>query len=124
MDDQNPILPRDTEVLISNDHAGFHFSQIIENEEGFIDYALGRGAPVSGTTGVAGDAPKFTLSKSKNGKWFPGGSLSNEWIESEWIIKFLRGRTRADHVILESEAMLYGLAETFFWASTDEVYCA
>ena len=107
------VKPNEQEILTNDEHPGFDLSQIIEKEEGFIEYALECGAPVSGTTGVAGDAPKFTLSKSKNGKWHPGGSLSKHLIDSEWIIKFLRGRTRADHVILESEALLYQLAETF-----------
>jgi serine/threonine-protein kinase HipA len=97
--------------MIDDQHPGFELAQILEKEEGFLDYALECGAPVSGTTGVAGDAPKFTLSKSIHDRWYPGGSLSKKYIDSEWIIKFLRGRTKADHVILESEAQLYRLAE-------------
>ncbi|MBF0199639.1 MAG: type II toxin-antitoxin system HipA family toxin [Planctomycetes bacterium] len=105
------VKPTQHTLSQNNKHEGFDLAQVLDKQEGFIEYALSCGAPVSGTTGVAGDAPKFTLSKSFNGKWHPGGSISSSLVESEWIIKFLRGRTKADHVILESEAELYRLAE-------------
>jgi serine/threonine-protein kinase HipA len=105
------VQPANIDLETNDKHEGFQLSQILDKEESFIDYALECGSPISGTTGVAGDAPKFTLAKSVNGNWYPGGSISNSLIESEWIIKFLRGRTQADHIILESEAGLYRIAE-------------
>jgi serine/threonine-protein kinase HipA len=89
---------------------GFSLDEILIKNEDFLEYAFQRGAPVSGTTGAAGDAPKFMLTQSKNGNWHPAGGLRESEVKSEWIIKFLRGRTKNDHMILESEPCLYSMA--------------
>ena len=93
-------------------HEGFSLEEIVNKNEEFIEFAQARGVPVSGTTGAGGDAPKFLLSKSKNGSWHPSGCLSDHDVDSEWIIKFLRGRQKMDHLILETEPHLYRLAES------------
>ena len=56
-------------LLYNEPHEGFSLEEIVNKNEGFIEFAQERGMPVSGTTGAAGDAPKFLLTKSKTGKW-------------------------------------------------------
>lgn len=97
-------------LQVDPNHPGFDLQDIIHKSESFLDYAIEKGAAVSGTTGAAGDAPKYLVSKSKIDKWHPSASIPQDQIESEWIVKFLRGRTKEDHLILESEAQCYQLA--------------
>lgn len=56
-------------------HPGFEQSEIVARAEKFIEYAHGHGAPVAGSSGVQGDAPKFLLTQDRMGHWHADGAL-------------------------------------------------
>ena len=96
------------------DHPGFKKSEIIKRQEEFIDYAYRAGAPVSGSSGAGGDAPKYLLRESLNGKWHSDGALPDSDTKNFWIVKFPRGnRSKADCLILKAEASYYQVASAF-----------
>lgn len=85
-------------------HPGFEKTEIIEQREGFIEYARSHGAPVSGSTGAHGDAPKYLLTQDQSEKWHADGALSDEHAKQHWIVKFPRGRNDRDYQVLRNEA--------------------
>ncbi len=83
---------------------GFDYSDVITKKEQFIEYAHEHGAPVAGSTGAQGDAPKFLLTEDKKGKWHADGALSDELTAKHWLVKFPRGKQESDRIILKNEA--------------------
>ena len=95
------------------DHPGFEKSDIVNRHEDFIEYAEKNGALVAGATDVQGEAPKFLMSRDCRGKWHPDGALPDSEVEKFWLIKFPRGTTDQDRLILKNEAPYYEVARSF-----------
>jgi serine/threonine-protein kinase HipA len=85
-------------------HPGFTVSEIINKNEDFISYALEAGAPVTGSSGAHGDAPKFLLTQDHDNMWHADGALPDTRASKHWIVKFPRGRHESDRKILRNEA--------------------
>jgi len=77
----------------------------------FIEYARGHGAPVSGSTGVQGDAPKFLLTLDYKNHWHADGVLPDSQALKHFIIKFPRGHLDSDKAVLRNEAAYYQVAK-------------
>lgn len=92
-------------------HNGFNTSEIIEKNENFINYALECGAPVTGSSGAHGDAPKFLLTQDYHDMWHADGALADKDAKKHWIVKFPRGRHESDKKILRNEAEYMLLAK-------------
>jgi len=99
------------ELLNHDQHPGFDKSEIIKRAEMFIEYARGHGAPVSGSTGVQGDAPKFLLTLDYNNHWHADGVLSDSQALQHFIVKFPRGHLDSDKAVLRNEAAYYQVAK-------------
>ena len=100
-------------VLQSEDslpHPGFTQAEIVERAEGFIEYAHSHGAPVAGSSGVQGDAPKFLLTQDKHGRWHADGALPDSLAKKHWIVKFPRGHLSSDYAVLRNEFFYYKVA--------------
>jgi serine/threonine-protein kinase HipA len=97
----------------SGSHPGFTEEEIIEKKADFIEYAEARGAVVTGATDVAGDAPKFLLARDRKRRWHPDGSLEDRDVLDCWLVKFPRGKTKADLTVLRNEAPYYEVARSF-----------
>lgn len=91
-------------------HPGFTKEKILERNEDFISYALETGAPIAGSSGAQGDAPKFLLTEDQQGKWHADGALIDSKAKKHWIIKFPRGKHDSDKKILKNEAEYMRLA--------------
>jgi serine/threonine-protein kinase HipA len=91
-------------------HEGFERVEVIDRGADFIEYAFERGAPVAGSTGAQGEAPKFLLSEDHAGRWHAEGALGDAQIARHWLVKFPRGRHESDLAILEEEARYMELA--------------
>jgi len=61
-------------------HLGFTYTVVVQRQEDFIEYAWQHGAPVAGSSGAQGDAPKFLLTQDKQQRWHGDGALPN----SDW----------------------------------------
>lgn len=92
-------------------HSGFTESEIIERAENFIEYAHGHGAPISGSSGAQGDAPKFLLTQDQNNRWHADGALPDELAKKHWLIKFPRGHLQSDYAVLRNEFAYYKVAQ-------------
>jgi serine/threonine-protein kinase HipA len=91
-------------------HAGFSRDDILERGEEFIEYARRHNAPVSGSSGAQGDAPKFLLTQDSHGKWHADGALADSEASQHWIVKFPRGKKASDRQILRNETAYYQVA--------------
>ncbi|OAI46502.1 hypothetical protein AYO45_01795 [Gammaproteobacteria bacterium SCGC AG-212-F23] len=107
----NLRIKQAAELLDHYQHPGFEKSEIIERAEMFIEYARGHGAPVSGSTGVQGDAPKFLLTLDYNDHWHADGVLPDSQAFQHFIIKFPRGHLDSDRAVLRNEAAYYQVAK-------------
>ncbi|WP_096084682.1 type II toxin-antitoxin system HipA family toxin [Agaribacterium haliotis] len=96
-----------------NEHPGFSKAEIINKQEGFIEYAYQRGAAVSGATDVQGEAPKFLLVRDTQDRWHAEGAISDSKIRDHWIVKFPRGKKPADTKVLKNEAPYLEVARQF-----------
>ncbi len=91
-------------------HPGFTRDEIIERNEGFIEYARERGASIAGGSGAGGDAPKFLLREDEHGRFHADGALEDTKTRKAWLVKFPRSSRAADRLILEAEAPYHRLA--------------
>lgn len=96
-----------------DNHPGFDKEDIISKQADFIEYAESMGAVVAGATDVAGDAPKFLISRDHNGRWHPDGGLADKEIMDSWLVKFPRGKELRDKTVLRNEAPYYEVARHF-----------
>lgn len=94
-------------------HRGFTKEEIVEKQADFIEYAEARGAVVAGATDVAGDAPKFLLVRDRKRRWHPDGALEDRDVLDCWLVKFPRGKSEADQMVLRNEASYYEVARRF-----------
>jgi serine/threonine-protein kinase HipA len=100
-------------ILSGPPHPGFSRDEIVARNADFIEYAEERGAVVTGATDVQGDAPKFLLVRDRNLRWHPDGALADEEVLDCWLVKFPRGRTDADRMVLRNEAPYLEVARRF-----------
>lgn len=94
---------------------GFPRLDILEQREGFLDYAAERGAHVAGASSVQGEAPKYLLTEDAAGMFHAEGSLPDEKAAHFWLVKFPRGkRTDArNRQVLKNEGPYLEVARQF-----------
>ncbi|MDB2447225.1 type II toxin-antitoxin system HipA family toxin [bacterium] len=68
--------------------SGFELKDLIERSDGFIDYMLESSAPIGGTTGAQGGAPKFLLRRDVKGMFHADGFLEDSLTDECFMIKF------------------------------------
>lgn len=95
-------------------YLGFERDEVISKNENFISYAKSMGAPVAGSSGAPGHAPKWLLTQDKfEGNWHADGALQDQRALKHWIVKFPRGRRKSDRVVLRNEAAYMKVAAEF-----------
>ena len=85
-------------------------ADILARKDTFIEYAHEHGASVAGSSGAQGDAPKFLLVEDTKGRWHSVGALRDEAVRAHWLVKFPRGRSERDRLILRHEAAYLAVA--------------
>lgn len=91
-------------------HGGFDRDEVIARGAEFVEYAFERGAPVAGSTGAQGEAPKFLLNEDTRGRWHADGAIGDSDVARHWLVKFPRGRHESDFTVLAEEARYMELA--------------
>ena len=91
-------------------HAGFPREDVLERGPDFIEYARNNHAPVAGSSGAQGEAPKFLLTQDRRDRWHADGALPDELAARHWLVKFPRGKKPLDRDILRNEAAYYRVA--------------
>ncbi len=94
-------------------HAGFPRSDVLARAADFIEYAHSAGAPVSGSSGAGGDAPKFLLREDIKSRFHADGALADAKTRALWLVKFPRTREKSDRLVLEAEAAYHRVARRF-----------
>lgn len=110
----NPIgnlrIQQAVQPLSDIQHPGFSHNEIIQRRDDFIEYAFQHGAPVSGSSGAQGDAPKFLLTQDKQGRWHADGALADDKCAKHWLVKFPKSNRDSDIRVLLNEAAYYEVA--------------
>lgn len=97
---------------------GFDRIDVLEKGAGFLDFMLdvqktqfGRrnDAPYSAAD-TQGAAPKFLLTQDAEGLWWAEGTLPDERCDRFWLVKYPRGESLADRVVLRAEAACLEIA--------------
>ena len=91
-------------------HKGFDYEEVVKRRDSFIEYAYQHGAPITGSSGAQGDAPKFLLTQDKQGRWHADGALADTDCAKHWLVKFPRSHQKADLRVLHNEAAYYKVA--------------
>lgn len=95
-------------------HQGFEKSEVLAKGDEFLEYMRDHGAPVSGSTGAAGAAPKYMLVEDIHGRFHAPGALGISSVHKNWLVKFPRGdKTSEDREILRNEKLYYDVASWF-----------
>lgn len=94
-------------------HPGFSRDEVIERGEGFLEYARAHGAPISGSSGAAGDSPKFLLREDTEGRMHADGALDDARTARSWLVKFPRSPREADRLVLSAEPGYLEVARRF-----------
>lgn len=94
-------------------HPGFPEQVVAEQGRDFLEYARETGAPVSGSSGAQGQAPKYLLRRDRNQRWHANGALSDADTELCAIVKFPRTDSEIDRLILQTECAYWQVARWF-----------
>ncbi|CAH2906446.1 MAG: conserved hypothetical protein [uncultured Paraburkholderia sp.] len=89
---------------------GLRLEDIAGRSEDFTETMHIHGMLAGGTTGVQGAAPKFLLTKARDGLWYGDGILPDKHATAHYIVKGPRGRAEADRKVLRNEAAYMGVA--------------
>lgn len=98
------------EGAVASEHPGFTRDEVIERGERFLEYARAHGAPIAGSSGAAGDSPKFLLREDARGRFHADGVLPDAQTRRAWLVKFPRSPREADRLILQAEAGYWAVA--------------
>lgn len=91
-------------------HEGFRYEEVLDRGEDFIEYARENNAPVAGSSGAQGEAPKFLLTQDRGGRWHSDGALPDDLAHRHWLVKFPRGKQQSDRDILRNEGAYHRVA--------------
>lgn len=83
---------------------GFTFEEITGKKEGFLEHMRIYAMLAAGTSGVQGVAPKYLLTKAKDGLWYADGVLDDHEAVKHYLVKLPRGSDITDKEILKNEA--------------------
>jgi serine/threonine-protein kinase HipA len=103
--DEPPLLSPKRHSL-----TGFSVEDVVAKGEDFLEHMLAAGAPVAGTTGASGAAPKFLLREDMAGRFHADSALDDAKTKTMWLVKFPRGKAQSDLDILKTEAIVHHAA--------------
>jgi serine/threonine-protein kinase HipA len=84
--------------------AGVGRDEVVLRGDGYRAWAEGEGIPMAGSSDTAGASPKLLLTEDEAGLLHADGALEDARAKRHYIVKFPRGRTRADARVLANEA--------------------
>ena len=93
----------------SYDHPGFTKHEIVRADQDFLEYMMEHGAPVGGTSGAAGGAPKFLLRQDENQRFHAEGMLDDHQTRAAYLIKFPFTDSHDSVQVLRTEKAYYDI---------------
>ncbi|MFW7382117.1 MAG: type II toxin-antitoxin system HipA family toxin [Oligoflexus sp.] len=106
------IAPSQGMMAEVDSHAGFEKSEVVDRSSDFLEYMVERGAPIGGSTGAQGAAPKLLLREDYSSKFHAEAAISDKNTKRLWLVKFPRGNKVVDYEILACEALYQDIART------------
>lgn len=85
----------------------FPLRDVVEREHDFIAWAADHGAQVGGATGAGGESPKLLLRREGAEVWIDVWRDDPDTSAAPVLVKFARGKSERDRVILRSEYVYY-----------------
>ncbi len=101
---------------------GFRRDEVVAKGEYFLEHMIKAGAPVAGTTGAGGAAPKFLLREDHSGRFYADGVLDDSKTRQCWLVKFPRGRKKVDCDILFAEMAYHKIAKRLGINTHEELF--
>lgn len=98
---------------------GFTLDELLARAPDFHETMMVHGMLAAGGTGVQGVAPKYLLTKARDGKWYPDAALPDVQAQRHYIVKRPRGPSEADRKVLRNEARYMEVAQRFGIRSFD-----
>ena len=98
-------------ALHEEDRRGFALEEILARPDAFREHIFVHEMLSAGTAGLQGAAPKFLLTRSKDGLWFADAALHDFDAESHWLVKMPRGKHESDFAVLRNEAAYLDVAD-------------
>lgn len=86
----------------------FSHQEISDHGPAFAHHAHALGADIRSGLGAGGEAPKYLLAESTNGRFYLDNDIPDHDVAKHWLVKFPRNRgTAIDKEILKSEYCYY-----------------
>jgi serine/threonine-protein kinase HipA len=104
------LHPKHLEIQ-KTEHPGFSREEVLEKGPSFLEYMIANGAPVAGTTGAGGAAPKFLLREDLRGRFHADGVLDDAKTKECWLIKYPRKQDLRDKLVLKNESKYLEVAQ-------------
>ncbi|KAF0807950.1 capsule biosynthesis protein [Alcanivorax xiamenensis] len=82
---------------------GFHFNEVAQRHEDFVEYLANHGLFVAGSSGVQGEWPKILLTEADDGLLYLDHLLPDQRARRHYLVKFTRSGPRDLNLILEAE---------------------
>lgn len=79
-------------------------SEVVSRGERFGAWAEDAGIPMQGANDTAGVSPKLLLTEDEHGLLHADGALADARARRHWMVKFPRGRSARDQLVLACEA--------------------
>ncbi|WIW50092.1 HipA domain-containing protein (plasmid) [Bradyrhizobium sp. 62B] len=93
--------------------AGITIEEILDRSDAFLEVADRFSLLASGSSGLQGDWPKVSLTRSRDGLWYPNSMVPDADALEFIIVKLLRSDEPVDQRILESESGYSVVAKEF-----------
>ncbi|GGI25677.1 MULTISPECIES: type II toxin-antitoxin system HipA family toxin [Bradyrhizobium] len=93
--------------------AGITMEEILDRSDAFLEVADRFSLLASGSSGLQGDWPKVSLTRSRDGLWYPNSMVPDADALEFIIVKLLRSDEPVDQRILESESGYSVVAKEF-----------
>lgn len=90
-------------------HSGFNRADLLAANTNFLKYMEEHGAPIGGTSGAVGGAPKFLLREDRLGNFHADGYLDDSATKRAWLIKFPFTDSSNSKLLLRTEKSYYDI---------------
>ncbi|ASW04693.1 type II toxin-antitoxin system HipA family toxin [Rhizobium sp. 11515TR] len=101
----------ETERLRRVERQGVTEAEILERSDRFMEIADRFGMLASGSSGLQGEWPKVSMTKAKDGLYYPDSFVTDDEAVRHVIVKLVRSNEPVDRLILEGEALYSRIAQ-------------
>ena len=90
-------------------HSGFKRDELLKANTNFLFYMEEHDAPIGGTSGAVGGAPKFLLREDNAGNFHADGYLDDDLTKKAWLVKLPFTDSNNSKLLLRTEKSYYDI---------------